>query len=58
MIPISNRQKDDIIRILKFVKSIPDNGNIRTINMKRMFGLLIKKLSNGKTDSENSANDR
>ena len=58
MIPISNRQKDDIIRILKFVKSIPDNGNIRTINMKRMSGLLIKKLSNGKTNSENSANDR
>lgn len=44
MIMISNKQRDDIVRYLEQYCERVQGDDLRTINAKRLVGILIRKL--------------
>jgi hypothetical protein len=48
MYAISNKQREDIIKLLAAIRSLPGQ-DIRMANIKRMAGINISKLNKSKT---------
>ena len=44
MILISNKQRDDIVRYLEQLHGRLDGDDLRTINARRLVGILIRRL--------------
>lgn len=47
MYAISNQQREDIIKFLAALQDLPGK-DVKTINLKRRAGIMIKKLNNRK----------
>lgn len=48
MIVISNKQRDDIVRYLDQLHGRLQGNDLRTINARRLVGILIRRLRNKK----------
>lgn len=48
MILISNKQRDDIVRYLEQLHGRLQGNDLRTINARRLVGILIRRLRNKK----------
>ena len=47
MYAISNQQRDEVIKLLAALQGLPGN-DVKTVNIKRRAGIMIKKLNKSK----------